>query len=203
MFRQLEKQTYLLYFKDGIIELLFAGIFIIHAVNTWFDMQELFRPYWLRVLLIPVAIILSLVKEFITKKRIGKVSFSKYRKRKTALLFAVVIAAQVFTLIIFILAWKGKIGNEGRNGIVGLLIEFSLFILVFAVITWLTGYNTFLLAGLAFAFSTPFILLLNPDLHQSYLRIGLMMSIGFAFLIVGSIRLIRFLRKYPKPVLNE
>ena len=83
MFKQLEKQTYLLFFKDGIFELLFGGIFIIYAINTWFEMSQLSSPLWQRLLIIPLSVILALLKELVTKKRIGKVTFSKKRKQKT------------------------------------------------------------------------------------------------------------------------
>jgi predicted neutral ceramidase superfamily lipid hydrolase len=203
MFRNLEKQTYLLYFKDGIIELLFGSMFILHAVNTWFDMEQIFRPYWLRVLLIPIAVALALAKELITKKRIGKVTFTKNRKKKSRKMFIVVVIAQVITLIVFYLAATGKIQTEQKSSLIALFIEFTFLILVFYALTFFTGYQTFLIAGLVFAFSTPFLILLNPELHHSNIRIGIMLTAGFSFCTFGTIRLVEFLKKYPKPLSNE
>ena len=203
MFRNLEKQTYLLYFKDGIIELLFGSMFILHAVNTWFDMEQLFRPYWLRLLLIPVAIALALTKELITKKRIGKVTFTKPRKKKTRKMFIMVVIAQIITLIVFYLAATGKIQSEQKNKLIPLLIEFTFLVLVFYTLTYFTGYNTFLVAGLIFAFSTPFLILINPELHHSNIRIGIMLTAGFSFGTFGAIRLIGFLKRYTKTAGNE
>lgn len=203
MFRNIEKQTYLLYFKDGIIELLFGSMFILHAVNTWFDMEQIFRPYWLRVLLIPVTLVLVIIKELITKKRIGKVTFTKNRKKKSRKMFIVVVFAQIITLIVFYLAATGKIQTEQKTRLIPLLIEFTFLILVFYALTFFTGYQTFLIAGLVFAFSTPFLLLLNPELHHSNIRIGIMLTAGFLFSTFGTIRLVEFLKKYPKPFCNE
>jgi len=203
MFRKLEKQTYLLYFKDGIIELLFGSMFIIHTVNTWIDMEQIFRPYWLRILLIPVTIVLVLIKELITKKRIGKVTFTKSRKKKSRTMFIVVIIAQIITLIVFYLAATGKIQTEHKSKLIPLLIEFTFLVLVFYALTFFTGYQTFLIAGLVFAFSTPFLVLLNPELHHSNIRLGIMLTAGFSFLTFGMIRLVEFLKKYPKPQYDE
>jgi len=203
MFRNLEKQTYLLYFRDGIIELLFGCIFIIHAVNTWFDMEEIFRPYWLRVLLIPVTIVLVLIKELITKKRIGKVTFTKNRKKKNRRMFILVIIAQVITLIVFYLAATGKIQAEQKSKLIPLLIEFTFLVLVFYALTFFTGYQTFLIAGLIYAFSTPFLVLINPELHHSNIRLGIMLTAGFSFITFGTIRLVEFLKKYPKSQHDE
>ena len=198
MFKNLEKQTYLIFFKDGIIELLFGCIFIIYAANTWFDMENLFRPFWLRVLIIPIAIALALVKEFVTKKRIGKVSFTKKRRQRSIWMFAILITAQIVTLIAYLLATTGKPGIEQKTSLIGLTVEFMFLILVFYALTWVTGYNSFLMAGLVFAFSTPFLILMNPDLHHSSIRIGIMIIAGFSFLIFGIIRLAGFLKKYPE-----
>lgn len=203
MFKQLEKQTYLLYFKDGIFELLFGSMFIIFAVNTWFEMHEIFRPYWLRLLIIPLAVVLAMLKELITKKRIGKVQFSNLRRRKNKWMFAVVIAAQIITLIVYLLAVKGKITNSGRTSPLNLLIEFFFLVIIFYALTWFTGYNTFVIAGLVFAFSTPFLLLINPELHHSLLRIGIMICSGLTFFIFGMVRFINFLKKFPKPQSHE
>jgi len=203
MFKNLEKQTYLLYFKDGIFELLFGSMFIIFAANTWFDMQEIFRPYWLRLLIIPVAVVLAFFKEFITKKRIGKVQFSKLRRKKSRWMFVLVIAAQIITLVAFLLAATGKISSAGRTSLLGLLIEFFSLVSIFYALTWFTGYNTFVFAGLVFAFSTPFLLLINPELHHSLLRIGIMIVAGSSFFVVGMVRFINFLKKFPKSPHNE
>jgi hypothetical protein len=203
MFKQLEKQTYLIYFKDGIFELLFGSIFIIFAINTWFDREELVSPYWLRLLIIPVSIVLALIKEFVTKKRIGKVSFSKMRRQKSKWMYIVLILAQIIILIAFLLASTGNLGADQKTSLVGLLIEFMILVLIFYSVTWFTGYNTFLFAGLVFAFCTPFLLLINPELHHSNIRIGLMLTAGFSFCIFGVIRFSQFLKKYPKTKSNE
>ena len=203
MFKNLEKQTYLLYFKDGIFELLFGSMFIIFAVKTWFDMQEIFRPYWLRLLIVPLALVFAFVKEFVTKKRIGKVYFSKNRKQKTKWMFAVVIAAQLITLVVFLLAISGKITTAGKTSLLSLLIEFVFLVLIFYALTWFTGYQTFVLAGLVFAFSTPFLLLINPELHHSIFRIGILILAGIVFFTFGIIRFVQFLKNQPKPQHHE
>ena len=197
MFKNLEKQTYLLYFKDGIFELLFGSIFIIFAANTWFDMQEIFRPYWLRLLLIPVAVIFALIKEFVTKKRMGKVYFSKNRRQKTKWMLAVVIAAQLITLVVFLLATTGTINTAGKTNLISLLIEFIFLVSIFYAITWFTGYKTFVLAGLVFAFSTPFLILINPELHHSIFRLVIMIFAGIVFCTSGIIRFVQFLKNHP------
>lgn len=203
MFKNLEKQTYLLYFKDGIFELLFGSMFIIFAINTWFDMYDIFRPLWLRLLIVPVAAGIALLKEFFTKRRIGTIHFSKKRRKKTGWMIGLVIAAQIATLIVFLLSNAGKISTAEKTGLLSLLIEFFFLVLIFYAVTWFTGYKTFVLAGLVYAFSTPFILLLNPELHHSLLRIGIMMFAGFVFLIFGIIRFFHFLKEYPKPAGHE
>lgn len=202
-FKNIEKQSYLLFFKDGIIELLFGVIFIVYAINTWFDSQELFRPIWLRILIVPAAIILALIKEWITKPRLGKVSFSKQRKKRSKWLLFILIIIQIITLIAYIFSSKGIILPEDKISFYSLLVEFIFLIGVLYLVTWFTGYPTFFIAGLVFAFSTPFLLLLNPELHQSYIRIGMMLTASFSFCIFGIIRFVQFLKTYPNPQSNE
>ena len=196
--KNIEKQTYLLLFKDGTIELLFGSIFLIYALNTWYEMHQFFRPYWLRLLILPVTLVLVILKERIIKPRLGYVSLSKLRRRKNRGLLIFLAIVQILTLAAYLLSVKDIILPEEKTGFFALLTEFILLIGILLSITLVTGYPAFFIAGLVFAFSTPFLIFLNPDLHLSNLRVGIQSFAGFLFFCYGILRLLRFLKTYPK-----
>jgi hypothetical protein len=197
-FKKLEKNTFHLYFKDGIFELLFGSIFIIYATNSLFDQYNIEQPLLMRLLTIPVTVVLVLVKQLITTPRLGYVSFSRSRKKKQKWALYVAILAQMIALVAFVLSLSGVISTNDKSRVLSLLIEFLFFILLFGALYYYTGYITFFVVGLIFACSIPLTIFLQPWLHTRNYGYALMATAGVIFLIIGAKKIIVFLQTYPK-----
>ena len=157
----------------------------------------------MRILLVPIVIALSLVKIFITQKRIGYVKFRRSRNRKRLISFIVATSALVFTTVIYILAASGSMETEQKDAQLTLLIEFVFLVSVFFLLAYFTDYYKFYLVGLAMGFGSPVSKYLEPYLGSRYYGLALVFIIGTYLLASGIILLITFLNQYPETVNNE
>jgi len=201
--KTLERKTYRMLYRDGIFDLSFGSMLIIYSINMYLYINNIDTPFILRILLVPIVIALSLVKIFITQKRIGYVKFKRSRNKKRLISFIVATSALMFTTIIYILAVKGKMDASDKNEWLHLLIEFIFLVSVFFLLAYFTEYNKFYIIGLAMGFGSPVSKYLEPYLGTRYYGLALVFIIGTYLLASGIILLIIFLNRYPETVNNE
>jgi len=201
--KTLERKTYRMLYRDGIFDLSFGSMLIIYSINMYLYINNIDTPFIMRILLVPIVIALSLVKIFITQKRIGYVKFKRSRNKKRLISFIVATSALMFTTIIYILAVKGKMDASDKNEWLHLLIEFIFLVSVFFLLAYFTEYNKFYIIGLAMGFGSPVSKYLEPYLGTRYYGLALVFIIGTYLLASGIILLIIFLNRYPETVNNE
>ncbi len=201
--KTLETKTFRMLYRDGIFDLVFGSMLIIYSINMYLYINNIDTPFIMRILLIPVVIALSLVKIFITQKRIGYVKFRRSRNRKRLISFIVATSALVFTTVIYILAASGNMEAEQKDAQLTLIIEFVFLVSVFFLLAYFTDYYKFYLVGLAMGFGSPVSKYLEPYLGSRYYGLSLVFIIGIYLLASGIILLVTFLNQHPETVNNE
>ena len=201
--KTLESKTYRMLYRDGIFDLVFGSMLIIYSINMYLYINNIDTPFIMRILLIPIVIALSLVKIFITQKRIGYVKFRRSRNRKRLISFIVATSALVFTTVIYILAASGNMETEQKDAQLTLIIEFVFLVSVFFLLAYFTDYYKFYLVGLAMGFGSPVSKYLEPYLGSRYYGLALVFIIGVYLLASGIILLVTFLNQHPETVNNE
>ncbi len=201
--KTLETKTYRMLYRDGIFDLVFGSMLIIYSINMYLYINNIDTPFIMRILLIPIVIALSLVKIFITQKRIGYVKFRRSRNRKRLISFIVATSALVFTTVIYILAASGNMETEQKDAQLTLIIEFVFLVSVFFLLAYFTDYYKFYLVGLAMGFGSPVSKYLEPYLGSRYYGLALVFIIGIYLLASGIILLVTFLNQHPETVNNE
>jgi len=187
-FQKIEKKTWASFFQDGLLDIM-MGLFLITpgirilTDNVWFTFGFAFA--------IPVVII----GKWVTASRLGRVSFGTERTRKVfrgQMLFS-------FTLLVVLAVWVVILGGfvETPKGIHAAALALGVLAIYSMLARWLELrrfyiYGILLGAGMAL-------------LEMDYEPAG-----PIAFVVVGSIVLsggivtfIRFLKKYPKPSMEE
>ena len=200
---RLEKNTFRLLYRDGIFDLAFGSMLIINSINIYMDINNIETSIFMRILLIPVVVILSLVKILITQKRIGYVKFKRSRNRKRLISFVIATAALLFTTIIYILAAGGKMESSDKNEWVSLFIEFIFLVGVFFLLAYFTDYSKFYLVGIVMGLASPASIFLEPYLGTRYYGLALEFIAGSYLLVSGLILFVTFFIKFPKPVNHE
>ncbi|MDQ1266340.1 MAG: hypothetical protein QG635_1492 [Bacteroidota bacterium] len=194
----LEKKSYLVYFSDGIIELLFGAMLLIFCINRFLDNNGIESPVYLRFLIIPIALLLAGIKSFVTKKRLGYVKFSIERRKKRKTIILISIAAQLIALTALILSITGVLHTTEKNSIISLIIEFFFLVGTLGLVSYFTSYLSFLIFGIIMAISSPFIIFLNKFFNADLIGYSILILSGIIYLIYGSMSLKKFLNKYPK-----
>ena len=202
-FKPLEKQSFHLYFQDGIFEMLFGFLFLIFVFNSSSYNMGKENSLFVRLLMVPISFILALLKIFLTQPRIGLVKFSKRRRKKQTWVLIVAVIAQIIPLIAYILSAKGILQSEQKNHFLPLFIEFMFFILVFSLISYFTEYPVFFIVGLVFALGIPLTIYLQPWLKSRDYGYGLMAVTGLVLLVYGVYKMVLFLKMYPRVTSNE
>lgn len=195
---KLERDTFRIYYSDGIMDLAFGSMLIIFSINTFTSLNGAEESLIMRILIIPVILLLVLYKTFVTSKRLGYVKFSSVRNRKRLIAILIAAGAMVITAIIFYYSSSGKISNEQKNDFIPLLIEFSALVLIFSLIAYFTDYYNLYIVGLAMAIGSPLSLMLEPYAGTRIHTIAIMFFAGLGLFLHGIILLVKFLNRFPK-----
>jgi len=202
-YAELEKNTFRMYYKDGVFDMSFGAMLIIYSINSSLDIIQVEYPFIMRILILPVFIIFALVKTFITSKRLGHVKFKRGRNMKRMKAMLIATLALVFTAFMYYLSVKGSITSDQKSTFIPLLIEFFFLITIFGLLAYFTDYSNFYIIGLAMGIGQPASRLLEPLLGTRFYGLVLMFIIGAYLLIIGAIAFISFFKKFPKVDYHE
>ncbi len=183
--RRLERRAWRSYHQDGLMDIAFGLLLLFVFAGSVTE-----RFHWMAiVLLLLVGPSLALAKRLVTAPRMGTVEFSaarKSRKRRVVLFIALLVAATMLIPVI--------VGGDEWLRAHGTLVSFGLGALVFTVFAaiafWLDlrrMYGVGLLFGGAFTLTE----LLDTPLP--------LLVAGSIVAASGVMRLVRFVRQYPKP----
>ena len=182
--KRLEKNTAGVIFQTGIVEI---GIGLVWLVFTFAMLFDDYR-YYIDILFIVPVVFIILANRYIAYPRLGVVKFSNTRMKKNSYMVAAI------TTFLVIMVASTFFGNSDTSDelinprwiITGIIFMICLAVAFFLEFDRMFIY-AFLLAG-AFNLSEE----LRPDGGYAYLGASLIL------IIVGSIYLYRFLKKYKK-----
>jgi len=192
--KELEKNTWTLFFQNGLIDIQIGLIFVVASICMIFSDIR----YYLMFLYLVPGILFILAKKYIVAPRMGIVKFSRRRKRKSAILTIVITTILVFLVTLTVIAKTNT--NIIPPGIASQVVISAIILIICLSIAFFLNFNrmyiyAFLITG-SFVFSE--IIRANP---------GIVSRGGYAYLLpavvmigTGSVYLVRFLKKYPLPV---
>jgi len=195
---KLEKKAWRTTFDDGIIDI-YLGI-LLASFGPSTALHDIL-PVPLNILLGPLMIGFGLTffilsKKYLIKPRIGIVKFGRKRKVRNLRIFVVLSVNQVFLLILYLI---NLYSNEGGFTFLYLLEGLLILTLPLCFVAYFLQFNRLyvyaLLWGCAFFLAdiSSLIVPIPFNFLFSYLTLGGMI------IIMGTIYLIRFLKKYPFP----
>jgi hypothetical protein len=199
-------RTLALTYKDGLFDILLGGFFVLLAIQEPLEQQG--YAVWVSYLpaLITMAVglpIYAILKRRVVTPRIGvaKISVRHNPQRRTLLLLAV--GLQLVTLLIFVLAANGWLGNilPAKAGwVIDAFFGVAIFSF-FAFMGYIAEAPRFYLYGLLLggtALSKVFWRPENPWLDNSTVLLA-----GAVMVICGIAALVSFLRDYPVVEMEE
>ena len=194
---QVEKETFLLFYKDGVIDLAMSSWLIIFAVNKIVDFYGIESPYIIRILIVPISIALALFKQFVTQPRIGFVRFGIRRRIKMLIIYIGLLVIFSLGLFIWLAISLGFIRND-IDRFVSLSIEIIVLLVIFIALGILTGYSKYIILGVFFVISSPVTLIISKYLEFEFYGIVIAFIGGIYFLVEGTTAMIKFFKTYRK-----
>lgn len=203
IFKNLERSTFRTYYRDGIFDLVFGSMLLIYCLNMYLDSKGGETSFIITILIIPVAIVLAVVKKFLTSPRIGYVKFRKVRNKKRLKAMILATAALVLTTVVYYFAARGAITSSGKNSVLPLILEFIFLVGLFSLLAYYTDYYDFYTVGLAMGLGSPLATLFQPLTGSEIYGKIILFAAGLYLLMKGIYNFSTFFSKFPKHVNHE
>jgi hypothetical protein len=189
--KQLEKNSAAAIFQTGLVEIGIGLIFIVSTLAMLFNDIR----YYIDILYIVPVIFMFLSVKYIAQPRMGMVNFNKNRVRKNRLLYITITTFLVIMVTLTLFSTTNSIAEIINPR---WIISSIIFIICIAVAYFMSFDRMYLYAFLlAGAFN------LSEEIRENP---GIIQDGGYAYLLVsliiitiGTVYLVRFLKKYPIP----
>lgn len=210
--KDIEKKIFTSFHQDGLIDLFLGFIMLVSILSSTLDVSgvsdavsiSIYLP--LMVALGPVLYMLG--KKYITFPRMGYVKLGSKQKRTRRIVIFSIITAVLLTLVILTIILGNKAGNVGP--VFGIKPEFwssavvTLIIIgIFSIIALVLMTPRFFLLGIIVGMSEPLYMLLKHFTHIKYIGVIAYGIPGVLLIILGTVVLKRFVKKYPLPKAGE
>ncbi len=193
--KSIERQAYLSYHQDGLIDIFVGILLILLGVTVWF-----FPTFWFFLVSGFFALFSSYMaaKHRITIPRMGYVEFSAARRLRITYIFLVLVVLLVFGNVLGIIAMLyPPLGVLIFESAFTILIVGAVGGIIFAVIGLASNIRRFYVYAVIFLGSSVFTFYFPIIVVLPLVAVGLVMT------VFGSVQLYRFLRMYPKESLGE
>jgi hypothetical protein len=202
--KQLERKVWTSFFEDGIWDI-YLGL-LLFAMGIGAIISDIGISHTVTmiiyVLIVGTAFLFLLLgKRYITRPRIGHVDFGpkgKARKRKTRIVFTISVLVGLIAFVVAVLSAKGSLSQSLRTDLLLPAIWVGNMIIVFSLAAYFLHFNRLYLIGVMFAIAVPLDILLTALTRQDLTFLAFALP-AMVILIMGSIVLSRFLRRYPPP----
>ena len=193
--RKLEKKIYLTYHMDGLWDIFLGITMLCFAAATWLESIVLFAI--MPAILFPTA---KKTKESFARRRLGHVEFSPERRAREntgrMIMSVLLTASVVLGLLVFMAYWTTRPLSEWVRSLG--LIPFG-FVIAILLASAGAAYGIMRFIPYAFFVIVTFVAVQLTHAHPS---INFLVP-GGLFLLIGLGLLIRFVRKYPAPAVEN
>ncbi|HUU78808.1 MAG TPA: hypothetical protein VMX55_10710 [candidate division Zixibacteria bacterium] len=195
---KLEKETASIIYQDGIFDISLGHVLIAFGIAALLSnlVSEVWDTILGLIIYLVVFIPIWLVYFFVTKPRLGIMEFGIKRKKRNAIVIALVTLILVANIVVFILMIIDVIQFSGQGYL--LAVIFGLIpLVIFTSMAYFLSFNRLYLTG--FLFSVGFFLKEILTLQDLVLLSNIIfISIGGVIVAIGLVCLIRFFKKYPR-----
>jgi len=193
--KSIERQAYLSYHQDGLIDIFVGILLILMGVMIWF-----LPTVWYFLVGGFIALFSSYAaaKNRITIPRIGYAEFTSARRLRIKYIFLVMVVLLVFGNVLAIIAMLyPPLGVLIFESAFTILIVGAVGSIIFAVIGFGSNIRRFYVYAIIFLGSAV------STFYFPIIAVLPLVAVGLAMTLFGLVLLYRFLRKYPKESLGE
>ncbi len=198
---EIEKKAFRATFQDGIWDIYLGSMLFLLGSGAVLEELGLSvrRDLIIGLVVIAAALVAGfiLAKRFITIPRLGRATFGEERKkklRKTRLMLGISVLLGL-ALFIFAIIFRGS-GSEFA-ALLPLILFSANCLVVFSLGAYFLDWERAYLYAWFFALSLPLAILLHE--HTAHAFTIVFGFFGGIMIIIGTVLLVRFLRRYPAP----
>ena len=186
---RIEQRAWRSYHQDGLMDIAFGAMLLVVFAGSAAD-----QFHWVGIpLLLVVGPALALAKRLVTAPRLGSVKFGearKARKRRVVLVIALLVAATMLVPVVL----GGDDWLRAHFAFMSVALGVWVFAAFAAIAFWLQLTRMYVV-GMLFGGAFTLAELLDSPLP--------FLVAGAAVAISGTVQLVRFLRRYPRPVSGD
>jgi hypothetical protein len=210
--KAIEKKVFTSFHQDGLIDLFLGFIMLVSILSSTLDASGVSDSVRI-IIYLPLMVVLGPVlymlgKRYITFPRMGYVKLGSKQKRKRRIVIFAIINAVLLTLVILTILLGNQTGKAGS--FFGIKAEFwssaivTLIIIgIFSLIALILMVPRFYLLGIIVGVSEPLYMLLTHFTNMKYVGVIAYGIPAVILLVMGTIILNRFIKKYPLPEASE
>ncbi len=201
--KKLEKRAYQTIFTDGIYDIVWGLMFLAISLNPILYRTGFPKPVIYIAELLLAGLFLVLAKQRITVPRLGIVRFSSHRKARAVKILISGIIINVLVLLFILLNKLEVFSSQTISNLLNPVIYALFFFTLFTILASVFSYPIIFLAGLLFGSSIFISELLYSHIGEP---LDSLIPFGVSALIIlsiGMMRLIKFIRIYPKETVES
>lgn len=198
--RELEKKAWTSYFQDGLWEIIIGTILLVSTLSSALEYAGVAHPTRIAIYLplmvaLPV-LILTAGKKYITLPRLGVAKFGRRRELNLIKLMAAIAA----TVSVNLLVWGlSPVYPEATKGGYGMALVIFDILAIFCLLGYYMNYNGFYIMAVLAASPELIIYLLKNYTSFEYYYVAAYGIPAAILIAIGSMALVRFMRKYDIP----
>ena len=201
--KTLEKKVIRTYYEGGAFEIIFGSMFFGMSFGPYFreNLPEPWRYFLWPLLVIGIVILLStIIKNFITKPRMGIVKLlAKKKSTKRKLLIFIIINTIILVICLFLTISGIFFAIPIKGYLIGLIIGLLFITLPLSIIGYLIQSARMYIVGFLGGITIFLVEFLIPFIGIFLAYIFSYGLIGIILLFIGILVLIRFIKNYPLP----
>lgn len=202
--RRIEKSLIFMQSRDGMLDMFFGLMLVITGMNsivTWYGWDE---PWYLRYGIIILLVPFILGKILVTSPRTGYVKMKPVAGGRKQILTIFLAISLTLTLLLFAAKIFKIHGFYGETISFNPVIEFGFLVILFSFIAWLLGVYSLFFFGICAAVAWPVAQMTGLETIAGLpAEVFTLCVPGLVITAFGIIRLIRFLRHFPKENLKS
>ncbi|GEM_PF-1066886 len=202
--RSIEKNLIFLQSRDGMIDMFFGLMLVIAGINSLFSWYKWDEPWYLRYGIIILLIPFVLGKILVTAPRTGYVRMKPVSGGRKQILTIFLVISLTLTLLLFAVKIFKVPGIYGETVSFNPVIEFGFLVILFSFIAWLLGVYSLFFFGICVGVAWPVAHMTGLETIAGMpAEVFTLCLPGLIMTAFGIIRLIRFLKKFPKENLKS
>jgi len=195
---QLERKMYKsALFQDGLVDMLMGLLLLANSIAPFFETIGISLPWNILILTVPSYLLFLYTRKFVTTPRLGIVKFGSQRKSRRKKLLIGNVFAVLLTVTCVVLTLVFNLFPSINKYVDILLMGLISFVIPLGILAYFLDFYRIFIFGIFVQIAWLALAFIDKRIPSPYDWLCTFGTVGFIFMILGLVLLIKFLKKYP------